>query len=161
VKHVLLASLILVAGAADARGVHPRHLEPVVEGAVHTLAAPFVFREKAATFTLAAGDYRVAFEDRRHWYLIGAANCLEMHVVPPKNPAAQYRMPFDCGIRLPKDAAGAAEFFVVRATPDTPARSGQGLVVDAIIRAGYGKFDFPARLPPDNTLRSQLAVAGS
>jgi len=148
---------VLLAGGASARGVHPRHLDPVPAGALHRLAEDFVFSEKAATFTLAAGEYRVAFEDRRARYLVGAHDCLSMRVVPPRQPEAAYTMPFDCGIKLPKDPAQPADVFVIRDAP-RPESLGQGVLIDAIIRGGSGKFDFPARLPDGAALRAALTV---
>jgi hypothetical protein len=45
--------------------------------------------------------------------------------------------------------------FFIRRTPDEP-HSGNGLLIDSIIRAGYGSFDFPLSNRNDLRLRGQL-----
>ena len=157
VRWLLLAELFLPL-SAQARGVHPRHLDHEPEGARYTLSEAFVFTEKAATFTLAPGEYRVAFSDRRAWYLLGPSLCLALRVVPPKQPEAAYDMSFECGIKLPRDAGQPADVFVVRGAPPESAL-GQGLLIDAIIKGGTGKFDFPARFDTGGELRARLQPA--
>lgn len=127
--------------SANVSAKHPRNLQPVETGAGYVLAADFVAREKAATFTLKAGQYITRFEDSKAWYLLGDANCLEMHVVPPKQPEAAYRMPFDCGIYLPKDASGQALFFAIREA--IPYNQDIGVLINAIIKSGEGSFQYP------------------
>lgn len=153
----LIAALALavLSTTADAKHVYPRNLTPVANGATFTLAESYVVSEKAATFTLAAGTYVQRFEDRKAIYLIGDNRCVEMSVVPPKNPAAAWKDTWECGIYLPKDPAAGATFFFIRRTPDEP-HSGNGLLIDAIIRAGYGSFDFPMSNKNDLRLRGQL-----
>lgn len=154
----LLLAVLVLPPSVLARGVHPRHLDREPEGARYALAEAFVFSEKAATFTLAPGEYRVAFSDRRAWYLIGPPRCLVMRVVPPKQPEAAYEMPFECGIKLPREAGQPADVFVVRGAPAESAL-GQGLLIDAIIKGGTGKFDFPARFDTGGELRARLRPA--
>jgi hypothetical protein len=152
-----LLALLLVAlatGPALAKSVHPKSLSPVQDASTHRLAQDYVFIEKAATFTLAAGDYLAAYEDRNTVYLLGDGECLEMKVVPPKNPAAAYRMGFRCGIMLPRDPAKGAAFFTIRG--HIPAKRENGLVINAIIAHGEGKFLFPTSRHDDRQLRAQL-----
>lgn len=151
----LLASS--VAAAAAAKHVYPKNLRPVEGGATYGLDENYVFTEKAATFTLFAGHYVVAFEDSMAVYLIGGSNCLEMSVVPPKNPAAAWADKWDCGIFLPRDPGKGAAFFMIRRTP-AEQHSGNGLIIDTIIRAGYGSFDFPASRHDDAALRAKLVA---
>ena len=51
--------------------------------------------------------------------------------------------------------AAGATFFFIRRTPDEP-HSGNGVLIDSIIRAGYGSFDFPMSNKNDLRLRGQL-----
>lgn len=148
--------LLGLAAAAAAKHLYPQRLTPVSDGVSYRLAEPYVFKEKAATFTLAPGQYLVRFEDKKAWYLIGPDNCIELGVVPPKNPAAAWSDRWNCGILLPKDAAKGAAFFMIRRTPESP-HSGNGLIVDSIVRAGYGSFDFPTSGHNDAVLRASLS----
>jgi len=148
--------LALLCATASGKHVYPKSLTPVTNGVTYTLAESYVVSEKAATFTLAAGPYVQRYEDRKAIYLIGGEQCVEMSVVPPKNPAAAWKDKWDCGIYLPKDPAAGATFFFIRRTPDEP-HSGNGVLIDAIIRAGYGSFDFPMSNKNDLLLRSRLA----
>jgi hypothetical protein len=152
---IVAVGLAVLSMTAHAKHVYPRNLTPVANGATFTLAENYVVSEKAATFTLAAGTYVQRFEDRKGIYLIGDDRCVEMSVVPPKNPAAAWKDTWECGIYLPKDPAAGATFFFIRRTPDEP-HSGNGLLIDSIIRAGYGSFDFPMSNRNDLRLRSQL-----
>jgi hypothetical protein len=45
---------------------------------------------------------------------------------------------------------------MIRRTPDEK-HSGNGVLIDAIIRAGYGSFDFPTSRHDDTALRSRLS----
>lgn len=134
--------------------VHPRHLTPVENGPSYVLAEDFVAVEKAATFTLKAGTYLVAFEDERALYLLGGLNCLEMRVVPPKQPDRAYTMPFTCGVYFPKAEAEQARFFVVRGTQ--PQHREMGLLINFIIQAGEGSFDYPISKKAVVDLRPRL-----
>ncbi len=154
---VLLLGLVCCA-AALAKHVYPQNLEPIEQGAAYRLAENYVFQEKAATFTLFAGTYRAKFQDRRATYLVGDGPCLRMHVVPPKNPAAAWSDTWECGVYLPRDESKGAAFFVIRRTPETP-HSGNGVLIDGIIRAGYGSFDFPTSRQDDAALRERLVPA--
>lgn len=153
---ILGLALALPCTTAAGKHVYPKSLTPVTDGVTYILAESYVVSEKAATFTLAAGPYVQRYEDRKAIYLIGDAQCVEMSVVPPKNPAAAWKDTWDCGIYLPKDPTAGATFFFIRRTPDEP-HSGNGVLIDAIIRAGYGSFDFPMSNKNDLLLRSRLA----
>lgn len=150
-------ALALVAAPAVAKHVYPRSLSPVASGPAYVLAQDYAVSEKAATFTLAAGTYTARYEDRVALYLIGGPNCVEMSVVPPKNPAAAWKDRWDCGIYLPKDPSQGATLFFIRKTPDQPS-SGNGVLIDGIIHAGYGSFDFPMSNKNDQALRARLTA---
>jgi len=45
---------------------------------------------------------------------------------------------------------------MIRRTPDEPEKSNQGPIIDAILKAGYGSFDFPTSTHKDTSLRSKL-----
>ncbi len=155
----LMAMLgLLLSAVAVAKHVYPQNLTPIEGREAYRLAEDYVFQEKAATFTLFAGTYTPKYEDRRATYLIGDGPCLEMRVVPPKNPAAAWADRWGCGIYLPKDPAQGAAFFVIRRKPEQP-QSGNGLLIDSIIEAGYGSFDFPTSRHDDAALRERLAPA--
>jgi hypothetical protein len=141
--------------AAVAKHVYPKSLTPVDHGATFSLAENYVVSEKAATFTLSAGTYVQRYEDRKAIYLIGDSQCVEMSVVPPRNPAAAWKDRWDCGIYLPKNSSVGATFFFIRRTPETP-HSGNGVLIDGIIKAGYGSFDFPMSNKNDVQLRAKL-----
>jgi hypothetical protein len=159
-KHFALVALLLILPTAtDAKHVYPKHLRPIVQGVSYTLEEPYVFKEKAATFTLSAGVYVQKYADTKAIYLIGSKDCLEFNVVPPKNPAAAWTDRWDCGIYLPKNPAKGAAFFMIRRTPEERVRSGSGPIIDAIIKAGYGSFDFPTSKHNDTLLRSKLVAA--
>ncbi|NUO75928.1 MAG: hypothetical protein HOQ32_07930 [Lysobacter sp.] len=128
----------------------------VEQGVSYVLAQDFVASEKAATFTLKAGTYVTAFEDSKALYLLGGANCLEMHVVPPKQPEYAYTKPFNCGIYYPKAEQGQALFFYIR---EALPRSEFGLIVNAIIKAGEGSFNYPISKKHVVGLRSRLQAA--
>jgi hypothetical protein len=115
-----------------------------------------VATEKAATFTLKSGTYVAAFEDSKALYLLGEANCLEMHVVPPKQPEHAYTMPFSCGVYYPKADGEQALFFYIRG--ESP-RTEFGLIVNAIIKAGEGSFNYPISKKNVIGLRPQLHAA--
>lgn len=153
---IMALALAVLSATAQAKHVYPRNLTPVANGATFTLAEDYVVSEKAATFTLAAGTYVQYFEDRKAIYLIGDDRCVEMSVVPPGNPAGAWKDRWECGIYLPKDPAAGATLFFIRRTPDEP-HSGNGLLIDSIIRDGYGSFDFPLSNRNDLRLRGQLA----
>ncbi len=139
-----------------AKHVYPKNLEQVQHGVAYQLEDDYVFKEKAATFTLSAGTYVQQYEDSKAIYLIGNANCLQFNVVPPKNPAAAWTDTWDCGIFLPKDASKGAAFFMIRKKHEEK-YMGNGALIDAIIRAGYGSFDFPTSKHDDMVLRVRLA----
>lgn len=161
-KNVALVVLLMVLPvAAIAKHVYPKQLKPVEQGVSYTLVENYVFTEKAATFTLASGSYVQKYEDAKAIYLIGDGKCLEFSVIPPKNPAAAWSDRWECGIFLPKDPRKGAAFFMIRRTPEKNAPSGAGAIVDAIIRAGYGSFDFPASKHNDMVLRSRLVAVAS
>jgi hypothetical protein len=147
--------LLLLSTSALAKHVYPKNLEQVEDGVVYQLANDYVFKEKAATFTLAAGTYVQRYQDAKAIYLIGPANCLQFNVVPPKNPAGAWTDTWDCGIFLPKDAGKGAAFFMIR-KPHEEKYMGNGALIDAIIRAGHGSFDFPTSKHNDSLLRSTL-----
>lgn len=148
-----------LAGTAAAKHVYPKMLDAVADGARYSLQQDYVYREKAATFTLRAGEYVQKYEDARAIYLIGGSHCVEMNVVPPRQPEFAYTTPFDCGIYLPRDPAKGATFFFIRGKPATTPEA--GALVNAIIRAGEGSFDFPTSNKNDTLLRSQLVLPGT
>lgn len=156
----LLFALIFVAfsTSAFAKHVYPKSLKTVQAGATYQLQENYIFKEKSATFTLYAGTYTQYYEDSKASYLIGDKNCLEMSVVPPKNPDAAWAEKWDCGIFLPKDSTKGAAFFMIRKTPDQPVDSNQGPIIDAILRAGYGSFDFPTSKQNDEVLRKNVVL---
>ncbi|RPI16687.1 MAG: hypothetical protein EHM60_01470 [Lysobacterales bacterium] len=156
-RSVVVFLLASFSAAAVAKHVYPKYLEPVEDGATYELAEDYVFKEKAATFTLFEGSYVVKFEDSKAVYLIGGSQCLEMSVVPPKNPDAAWADKWDCGVFLPKDPEKGAAFFMIRRTPGQP-HSGNGWLIDEIIKAGYGSFDFPTSKHDDRSLRAQLVL---
>lgn len=158
IRFVLGLALAALSTAATAKHVYPRNLTPVDHGAAFTLAENYVVSEKAATFTLSSGTYVQRYEDRKAIYLVGEGPCVELRVVPPKNPSAAWKDRWDCGIYLPKDPRVGATFFFIRKTPETP-HAGSGVVVDSIIRAGYGSFDFPMSNKSDMQLRTRLLAA--
>ena len=148
---LLLSTLLFVSPASFAK--HPRSLTVIEQGASYILSEDFVVSEKAATFTLKAGTYVAAFEDSKALYLLGGADCLEMHVVPPKQPEFAYTKPFNCGIYYPKAEDGQALFFYIR---EALPRSEFGLIVNAIIKAGEGGFNYPISKKQVVGLRSRL-----
>lgn len=152
----LIALLLLgLSASAQAKHVYPKNLTPVEAGVVYRLADDYVFKEKAATFTLFAGTYVQRYEDSKAIYLIGPVNCLQFNVVPPKNPAGAWTDTWDCGIFLLKDAGKGAAFFMIRKQHQEK-YMGNGALIDAIIRAGDGSFDFPTSKHSDTLLRSKL-----
>jgi len=153
----LILTFIFLAFSATAMGKHvyPQHLKKIENGATYKLVENYVFKEKAATFTLFTGNYVQEYEDSRAVYLIGGSNCLEFGVVPPKNPSAAWAEKWDCGIYLPKDPAKGAALFLIRKTPDKKS-AGNGLIIDEMIKAGYGSFDFPTAKQNDAALRGKL-----
>jgi len=157
----LLPTVLLLglSHAATAKSVNPKVLDPVEDGAAYMLAEDYVYQEKAATFTLAAGRYVLRFQNERGAYLIGEEACLTLRVVPPKNPAAAWSGSWDCGIYLAPDPRKGASFFMIRRTPEKHEPSGQGWLVDQIIKAGYGSFDFPTSKREDVVLRGLLVPA--
>lgn len=151
--------LLLIPSLAVAKHIYPSGLKQVVDGAVYELQENYIFQEKSATFTLSAGKYKHRYEDSKAIYLMGDNSaCLEMRVVPPKNPEAAWSEKWDCGIFFPKDPKKGAAFFVIRKTPNAPTTSNQGPLIDAIIKAGYGSFDFPTSRHNDNILRNKLVL---
>lgn len=153
---LLFIALLVASPVAWAK--HPRDLTPIQDGAAYVLAEDFVATEKAATFTLKAGTYVSAFEDGKAFYLLGEANCLEMHVVPPKQPEHAYTMPFNCGIYYPKAEAEQALFFAIRGA--LPYNDEMGPIINAIIQAGEGSFNYPISRKSVVGLRPRLrAVA--
>jgi hypothetical protein len=159
-RRLFILCVLLFSEASFAKHVYPKHLKQVDTGVSHQLIENYVFKEKAATFTLFAGNYVQKYEDAKAVYLIGESDCLEMHVVPPKNPNAAWTDRWDCGIFLPKDARKGAAIFMIRRTPEKK-HSGNGVLIDAIIRAGYGSFDFPTSKHNDSKLRSMLVLVKS
>ena len=155
-RALLLLPLLGLSSLAFAASVNPKRLQAVAEGAVYRLAEPWSYQEKAATFTLKPGDYVLRYEDAKAAYLIGADLCVDLYVVPPKQPEMANTQSFHCGIYLPKDPAASASFFFIRGK--APHYDGMGPIVNAIIRAGEGSFDFPTSRRGDARLRAQLAM---
>lgn len=153
----ICAALVLMSSVAAAKHVYPKSLKVVDAGQTYTLLEDYVFQEKAATFTLFAGRYVQKYEDAKAVYLMGDAGCFQMSVTPPRNPGARWSDRWDCGVYLPKDADKGAAIFVVRRTPET-SHEGNGALIDGIIRAGYGSFDFPTSEKDDLILRSKLML---
>lgn len=158
-KRLLFVVLLLMPAMAFAKHVYPKSLKTVEAGAIYVLQDDYQFQEKSATFTLSAGEFKVSYEDSSAHYLIGLApQCLEMRVVPPKYPENAWSDKWDCGIFLPKDEKKGAAFFMIRRTPDEPTKSNQGPIIDAILKAGYGSFDFPTSAKQDEVLRRKLIM---
>ena len=155
-RSAVLLSLLVLSALAPAAGVNPKRLQAVAEGAVYRLAEPWSYREKAATFTLKPGDYVLRYEDAKAAYLVGGDLCVDLYIVPPKQPEMANTQSFHCGIYLPKDPAANASFFFIRG--QAPHYDGMGPLVNAIIKAGEGSFDFPTSRRGDARLRAQLAV---
>jgi hypothetical protein len=147
----------LAAWSPLALAVHPRNLNPIENGPKYVLGEDYLATEKAATFTLKAGTYVAAFENRDALFLIGSPNCLEMHVVPPKQPEHAYTMPFNCGVYYPKDDSQQARFFYIRgAVPPNPEF---GWLINAIIKSGEGAFQYPIGAKYVLGLRPRLQVS--
>lgn len=153
---LILALLLPLSSPALAASVNPKRLQVVEAGATYRLAEPWSYQEKAATFTLKPGDYVLHFEDAKAAYLLGEGACVDMHVVPPKQPEMANTQSFPCGIYLPKDANASASFFFIRG--QAPRYQEMGPIVNAIIKAGEGSFDFPTSRRGDARLRAQLTV---
>ncbi|GGY84519.1 hypothetical protein GCM10011613_31830 [Cellvibrio zantedeschiae] len=159
VKLISILILSLIPSVVFAKHVYPKSLKTVENGTTYVLQEDYKFQEKSATFTLSAGSFKLAYEDSSAHYLIGLTpQCLEMRVVPPKYPENAWSDKWDCGIFLPKDDKKGAAFFMIRKTPNEPKSSNQGPIIDAIIKAGYGSFDFPTSTHKDAVLRSKLVV---
>jgi hypothetical protein len=150
----LIVGLLAVVPVALAK--NPRNLQQIEHGPAYVLAENFVATEKAATFTLKAGTYVAKFEDSKATYLLGDANCLEMRVVPPKQPELAYAMPFNCGIYFPKAATESATFFSIRAA--IPRNPEIGWLINAIIKSGEGSFNYPISRKRVVDLRSKLIL---
>jgi len=148
-------ALLLVAEPLAA-ATHPRYLTPVENGTAYVLAEDFVATEKAATFTLRAGTYVTLFESAQGAYLLGAGDCLEMHVVPPRQPENAYTMRFNCGVLLPRVEQEPARFFYIREA--LPHNSEFGLITNAIIKFGEGNFQYPLSRKSVVDLRSRLSA---
>ncbi len=148
-------ALVLMSSVAAAKHVYPKNLKVVDAGQTYTLLEDYLFQEKAATFTLFAGRYVQKYEDAKAVYLMGDAGCFQMSVSPPRKPHARWSDRWDCGVYVPKDGNKGAAIFVVRRTPET-SHEGNGAIIDGIIRAGYGSFDFPTSEKDDLLLRSKL-----
>lgn len=160
-RFILPAVLLALTPSAPllAKSIHPRSLQPVENGARYTLAEPYVYVEKAATFTLAAGTYTVAQRDSNALYLLRNDKCLGIAVLPPKNPAGAWSDHWACGIYLPHKEGKGAAFFRIR--PKQEQDPDYGLLIDAIIKDGYGRYDFPTSRHDDAELRRRLQpVAG-
>ncbi|GAB3752727.1 hypothetical protein [Lysobacter olei] len=156
-RAIAIILLLIASATALAKHVYPQHLTRITDGARYTLTEPYVFKEKAATFTLRAGEYVQHFEDSKAAYLLGGEGCADMNVVPPKQPEHAYTMTFNCGIFLPKDERKGAAFFFVRGTSQQT--QSLGLIINAIIKAGEGSFDFPTSRHDDAALRGRLVRA--
>ena len=151
---VLCLSALSLSLPVQAKSIHPRSLQAVENGEQYFLAEPYVFVEKAATFTLSAGTYTVVQRDKTALYLLREDACLGIRVVPPKNPAAAWSDQWYCGIYLPHDIKKGAAFFRIRPKQDQD--PDYGVLIDAIIRDGYGRYDFPTSRHDDMQLRSKL-----
>lgn len=147
-------TVLALATPVAAKSVHPRSLQNVENGARYVLSEPYVYVEKAATFTLAPGIYTVVQRDAKAQYLLRGDKCLGIRVVPPKNPAAAWSDDWECGIYLPHATEKGAAFFRIRPAQDQA--PDYGLLIDAIIRDGYGRYDFPTARHDDAELRRRL-----
>jgi hypothetical protein len=155
----VIAALILISFVPPlaAKSIHPSTLQPVENGDRYILAEPYVFVEKAATFTLAAGVYTVVQRNATALFLLRNDKCLGIRVVPPKNPAGAWSDNWECGIYLPHNPEKGAAFFRIR--PKQEQEPDFGLLIDAIIRDGYGRYDFPTARHDDALLRQRLQPA--
>ena len=151
--------LFLFAIPATAFAAHPRNLMAIEAGRSFVLHEDFVETEKAATFTLKAGEYVERFTDREGAYLIGSENCLELHVTPKKNPDASYTMRFDCGVYYPNDNTTQPRFFYIR--QKIPYMPEAGLLINYIIKHGEGGFLYPLSKDHIIDLRSRLKISAA
>lgn len=134
------AFLILAAffATANAKSVNPRHLKEITPVVEYIFESDVVIEGYNITYTLRAGTYFHRYNDRRGRYLLGEGNCLHLEIHSHK---VQGSNDWACGIYVPDDTARGASFYRIR--PNTDTNSEMGPVVNAIIRYGYGSFDWP------------------
>ncbi len=155
-RHAVLALLLLcsVLGTAEAKSVNPKHLETVDPALEYRLDSDVSVQGYNILYTLRAGTYLHRYKDRRGRYFIGEGNCMHLDIRTPKMTGTN---DWTCGIYVPDDPARGASFFRIR--PATPTNTEMGPVVNAIIRYGYGAFDWPDKAE-SMELRNKLILIG-
>jgi hypothetical protein len=140
-RHSIPLLLALIPALVLAK--HPRNMKPIEPQRHYQLQEDFTAKEKAATFTLRSGTYTAGFEDAQAIYLLGRPDCLEMHVVPPKQPEMAYTQSFNCGIMIPKSELAPATFFAIAGK--LPQFQEAGFLINWMIRRDEGRFNFPIK----------------
>jgi hypothetical protein len=150
-----LALFSLFLGTAQAKSVNPKHLQELQPPVEYRLDGDVTIQGHNIAYTLRAGKYWLRFKDRRGSYFVGEGNCMHLEIRTPKMTGTN---DWTCGIYVPDDPGRGASFFRVR--PETTTHSEMGPVVNAIIRYGYGSFDWPDKVE-SMELRARLAMSGS
>lgn len=152
----LLSLLLLlpIASTAHAKSVNPKNLDEVVPAIEYRLERDVSVQGYNILFTLRAGKYLHRYKDKRGRYFVGEGNCMHLDIRTPKMTGTN---DWTCGIYVPDDPARGASFFRIR--PTTPTHTEMGPVVNAIIRYGYGSFDWPDKAE-SMELRDSLTLIG-
>jgi hypothetical protein len=152
----MLAALFFsaVIGVSHAKSVNPKRLEKVDPPVVHQLASDVTVEGHHITYTIRAGTYLLLYKDRGGLYFVGEGNCMHLYIHTPKMTGTN---DWTCGIYVPNDTSRGASFFRIRPVGQT--HSEMGPVVNAIIRYGFGSFDWPDKAE-SMELRNQLNVGG-
>ncbi|MGL6224375.1 MAG: hypothetical protein ACRC6L_12425 [Steroidobacteraceae bacterium] len=132
---------MLFAGGIHAKSVNPKHLQQIVPPVAHVLEGDVSVQGHNILYTLRAGTYLLMYTDRRGRYFIGDGNCMHLDIRTPKMTGTN---DWTCGLYVPDDPSRGASFFRVRPVTSTSAEMGP--VVNAIIRYGYGSFDWPDKV---------------
>lgn len=150
---VAALALLVSLGTAEARSVNPKHLEAIEPPAEYRLATDVAVQGYNILYTLRAGKYFLRYQDRRGQYFTGEGECMHLDIRTPKTTGTN---DWTCGIFVPKDPKRGASFFRIR--PVTPTHTEMGPVVNAIVRYGYGSFDWPDKAE-SMELREKLVPA--
>lgn len=151
-RAVAVLALALASNTSDARSVNPKHLNKVEPPVVYTLAHDVAVEGYNITYTVRAGAYTLRYEDSKGQYLIGEGDCLHLDIHSPKMTGSN---DWNCGLYLPKKADRGASFYRIR--PAVGTNPEMGPVVNAIIRYGYGSFDWPDKAE-SMQLRNELTA---
>lgn len=125
-------------GVAHARSVNPKHLEQVQPPAEYRLEQDVAIQGHNILYTLRAGKYLLQYRDRRGGYFVGEGQCLHLDIRTPRMTGTN---DWECGIHVPDDPTRGATFFRIR--PAAATHTEMGPVVNAMVRYGYGSFDWP------------------